>query len=239
MQYTDPNLNNNSYYDPNAQYTYDPNIGFDPNYGSYDMNYGDPVSNSMGGAMSGPGAAFLAQQQHQGHVGRGRGFATHDPMGRELVFQGPPCDRCGYVVVGKVLASMGKNYHPECFVCTYCSSPFPDGRFMDHESDPYCEKCYNDLMATRCFACQQPIQDKAVCASGKLYHANHFVCTGCGSALQGKEYKDGNDGYPYCMECARANSRFVGKHFFSFNFLFSSSDCNLLNRSGPSHVFYL
>ena len=202
MSYEQQNYDQNNYYDPN---NYDP--------------YGTDNGMMMGGAMSGPGAGFLAQQQQQGYVGRGRGFATHDPMGRELVFQGPPCDKCGYVVIGKVLATLGKNYHPECFTCTYCSNPFPEGRFMDHENDPYCEKCYNDLMATRCFACQQPILEQAISASGKMYHAHHFVCTGCGSSLQGKEYKDGNDGYPYCLECARNNPRFVGtilNYFYYF-----------------------
>jgi hypothetical protein len=171
---------------------------------------------AMNGACAGPGMATMAQFQQQladtrGPAGRGRGFATHDPMGRQLVYDGPPCARCGQAVIGKVLNAMGKNYHAQCFNCTFCQKPFSDGRFLSHEDDPYCEQCYTNLMATRCATCQMPITDTAIHASGRVYHPNHFVCSGCGTNLRGQDYKDGEYGEPYCVECSKSRARLVSK----------------------------
>merc|ERR1711976_629736 len=82
-------------------------------------------------------------------VGRGEQMATVDAMGRQVIWEGPPCNRCGHQVIGKVFATLGKNYHPECFTCTYCYSAFPDGQFMQHDDEPYCEKCYTSLMVNQ------------------------------------------------------------------------------------------
>src|SRR3990167_1362748 len=63
--------------------------------------------------MTGPGADFLAMQKQPGYRGRGKALATHDAMGRPVIWEGPPCARCGHTVIGKVFATLGKNYHPE------------------------------------------------------------------------------------------------------------------------------
>ena len=188
--------------------SYDQNMGMQGmgmNYGSGDMG----MQGAMTGPMTGPG--FVNNQPAMPPVGRGEQMATVDAMGRQVIWEGPPCNRCGQQVIGKVFATLGKNYHPECFTCTYCNDSFQDGKFMQHEDDPYCERCYNNLMATKCATCQMPITDTAIQASGKMYHPHHFVCSGCGTGLQGQEYKDGQDGEPYCTECAKSRARLIGE----------------------------
>ena len=183
-------------------------------YDQYETGYEEPV------LMTGPGADFLSMQQQPGYRGRGKALATHDAMGRPVIWEGPPCARCGHTVIGKVFATLGKNYHPECFTCTFCYEPFKNGQFMQHEDDPYCEKCYTNLMVTRCHTCQMPITDTAIQASGRMYHTNHFVCSGCGCNLHGQDYKDGEEGDPYCTECAKGRARLIGYSSFSYQFLF-------------------
>mmetsp|Transcript_40423 Transcript_40423/g.62173 ORF Transcript_40423/g.62173 Transcript_40423/m.62173 type:complete len:444 (-) Transcript_40423:28-1359(-) len=184
-------------YDPNMN-AYNSGMGYDPNMG---------MQGVMSGPMTGPG--FVNNQPNMPPVGRGEQMGTVDAMGRQVIWEGPPCNRCGQTVIGKVFATLGKNYHPECFTCTYCNESFKDGQFMQHEEDPYCERCYNNLMATKCATCQMAITDTAIQASGKMYHPHHFVCSGCGTGLQGQEYKDGVDGEPYCTECAKSRARLI------------------------------
>ncbi|KAL6064720.1 LIM and senescent cell antigen-like-containing domain protein 2 [Balamuthia mandrillaris] len=162
-----------------------------------------PISTGPGLASTGPGAAFVRPQ----HAGRGGGniggVAEFTPEGKKLTVHGPPCDYCGEPVVGKVTNALGKHYHPEHFVCTNCSQPFPGGKFLEYEGKPYCEPHYYELFAPRCIACEQPIKEKVVKALGHFFHPEHFVCTGCGVSLVGKKYKEAG-GEPYCDVCKAA-----------------------------------
>lgn len=45
-------------------------------------------------------------------------------------------------------------------------------------------------------------------ALNKMYHTEHFCCTGCGTNLMGKKYKDWED-EPYCTECYRDRERYI------------------------------
>merc|ERR1712137_1246070 len=126
-------------------------------YGGMNMQGMGYDQYGMGGVMPMSGPGFVNNQPPMPPVGRGEQMATVDAMGRQVIWEGPPCNRCGEMIIGKVFATLGKNYHPECFTCTYCFKSFPDGQFMQHEDDPYCERCYTDLMVTKCATCQMPI----------------------------------------------------------------------------------
>jgi hypothetical protein len=129
-------------------------------------------------------------------------MATHTPDGRPINFNGPPCDHCGEMVIGKVVHALNKTFHPEHFVCANCSQPFPGGKFIEHEGKPYCEEHYWDLFAPRCYACQQPVREGVIKALGRVYHPNHFTCQGCGLALAGTQFKEAG-GDPYCGDCKK------------------------------------
>ena len=46
-------------------------------------------------------------------------------------------------------------WHPGCFVCKECGSPFHDGAFFEHEGHPYCETHYHALRGSLCAGCHK------------------------------------------------------------------------------------
>ena len=46
-------------------------------------------------------------------------------------------------------------WHPNCFVCKECNSPFNDGAFFEHDGFPYCETHYHALRGSLCAGCHK------------------------------------------------------------------------------------
>jgi len=85
-------------------------------------------------------------------------------------------------------------------LCCLSRNDYRDGKFIEHENEPYCENDYNQLFCPRCANCLQPIVDKCISAAGKQFHTHHFTCTGCGKNLVGQTYKE-EGGEIYCNLC--------------------------------------
>ena len=57
------------------------------------------------------------------------------------------CQACRKQIKGRVITAMGKKFHPQCFVCTYCRKEFKDRTFKsDDEGKPYCFGCFEKLL---------------------------------------------------------------------------------------------
>ena len=52
------------------------------------------------------------------------------------------CAQCQQPCKQRTLSALGKNWHPQCFVCNTCRQPFPDGRFKNDRGTPYCSPCW-------------------------------------------------------------------------------------------------
>jgi hypothetical protein len=90
------------------------------------------------------------------------------------------------------------NWHPKCFVCTFCKKDFPKGEFVEYEEMPYCPSCV-PKSSELCSGCSKQLSGK-VCNIASLYwHEGCFKCTSCKKAF-GKSYSVYN-GYPYCEPC--------------------------------------
>ncbi|XP_037046741.1 PDZ and LIM domain protein Zasp isoform X6 [Bradysia coprophila] len=116
----------------------------------------------------------------------------------------PPCDKCGAKIKGDCLNAIGKHYHPECFVCTYCGKLFGNSPFFLEEGQAYCEADWNELFTTKCFACGFPVEagDRWVEALSHNYHSQCFNCTMCKKNLEGQSFF-AKGGRPYCKNHAR------------------------------------
>jgi len=119
------------------------------------------------------------------------------------------CGECGKPIVGRSVTALGKVWHPEHFKCTTCQVPFAGSAFREHGGKPYCESHYHQYFGRMCFKCTKPVVDKGVEVFGKIYHREHFTCTGCESVL-GKEIMDW-DGKPLCFKCYDALPKEVKK----------------------------
>jgi hypothetical protein len=114
------------------------------------------------------------------------------------------------MIIGAVTQALDKQYHPDCFVCVSCQQPFPEGEFLVHEGQPFCDPCHNELFAVRCSSCQQPVTGRCIEVGNKKWHVEHFACEACGTPLAGKPYKE-DDGSIFCSTCKAARARRVEK----------------------------
>ncbi|NXV66650.1 ABLM3 protein, partial [Molothrus ater] len=120
---------------------------------------------------------------------------------------GTRCDSCGDFITGEVISALGRTYHPKCFVCSTCRSPFPIGDKVTFSGkDCVCQNCSQALLSTKpikihgpshCAGCKEEIkQGQSLLALEKQWHVSCFKCQTCGVILTG-EYIS-KDGIPYC-----------------------------------------
>ncbi|XP_027129557.1 actin-binding LIM protein 3 [Larimichthys crocea] len=120
---------------------------------------------------------------------------------------GTQCDSCDQYITGEVVSALGRTYHPHCFVCSICRSPFPIGdRVTFCGKKCVCQQCSHTLSSDKpvkvhgpsyCAGCGEEIkQGQSLLALERQWHVSCFKCRTCGRALTG-EYIS-KDGIPYC-----------------------------------------
>ncbi|XP_070773097.1 actin-binding LIM protein 3-like [Enoplosus armatus] len=120
---------------------------------------------------------------------------------------GTQCDSCDQYITGEVVSALGRTYHPHCFVCSVCRSPFPIGdRVTFCGKKCVCQQCSQSLNTDKpvkvhgpsyCAGCGEEIkQGQSLLALERQWHVTCFKCQTCGCALTG-EYIS-KDGIPYC-----------------------------------------
>ncbi|XP_047438876.1 titin-like isoform X2 [Mugil cephalus] len=112
----------------------------------------------------------------------------------------PKCGGCARAILENYISALNSLWHPECFVCRECFTPFINGSFFDHEGQPYCESHYHERRGSLCSGCQKPITGRCITAMGKKFHPEHFVCAFCLKQLNKGTFKEQND-KPYCHGC--------------------------------------
>ncbi|XP_047735649.1 PDZ and LIM domain protein Zasp isoform X15 [Hyalella azteca] len=119
-------------------------------------------------------------------------------------FLAPTCGKCDKRIKGDCLNAVGKQFHPECFCCTYCGKVFGSGAFYLEDGLPYCETDWNDLFTTKCVGCGFPIEagDRWVEALNNNYHSQCFKCSKCHKNLEGQSFF-AKGGKPFCKAHAQ------------------------------------
>ncbi|XP_034539277.1 actin-binding LIM protein 3-like isoform X3 [Notolabrus celidotus] len=120
---------------------------------------------------------------------------------------GTQCDSCEQYITGEVVSALGRTYHPHCFVCSICRSPFPIGdRVTFCGKKCVCQQCSHTLNSDKpvkvhgpsyCAGCSEEIKHgQSLLALERQWHVSCFKCRTCGCGLTG-EYIS-KDGTPYC-----------------------------------------
>ncbi|XP_037534520.1 paxillin a [Nematolebias whitei] len=112
----------------------------------------------------------------------------------------PKCGGCARAILENYISALNSLWHPECFVCRECFTPFINGSFFDHDGQPYCEAHYHERRGSLCSGCQKPITGRCITAMGKKFHPEHFVCAFCLKQLNKGTFKEQNE-KPYCHGC--------------------------------------
>ncbi|ELP90045.1 transforming growth factor beta-1-induced transcript 1 protein, putative [Entamoeba invadens IP1] len=127
---------------------------------------------------------------------------TGEPVPLQAIVDEDPnkCAECGQPLGPQRITALGRNYHPEHFVCFNCKSPLGTNPFHNVDNKPFCKNCFVLKFAKLCATCGKPITAGMVNALGKTYHSECFVCTKCKSPFASPQFfqKDGN---PYCEQC--------------------------------------
>ncbi|XP_067087351.1 paxillin isoform X2 [Osmerus mordax] len=112
----------------------------------------------------------------------------------------PKCGGCARAILENYISALNSLWHPECFVCRECFTPFVNGSFFEHDGQPYCEVHYHERRGSLCSGCQKPITGRCITAMAKKFHPEHFVCAFCLKQLNKGTFKEQND-KPYCQGC--------------------------------------
>ncbi|XP_064425557.1 transforming growth factor beta-1-induced transcript 1 protein isoform X1 [Latimeria chalumnae] len=110
------------------------------------------------------------------------------------------CKGCTSAILENYISALNALWHPECFVCRECYTPFVNGSFFEHEGQPYCEIHYHKHRGSLCSGCEKPITGRCITAMGKKFHPEHFVCAFCLKQLNKGTFKEQNE-KPYCHGC--------------------------------------
>ncbi|XP_077293254.1 leupaxin-like isoform X3 [Arctopsyche grandis] len=112
----------------------------------------------------------------------------------------PKCGGCNRPIMENYISALNGQWHPDCFVCRDCRTPFHAGSFFDHEGLPYCETHYHAKRGSLCAGCHKPIAGRCITAMFRKFHPEHFVCAFCLKQLNKGTFKEQND-KPYCHGC--------------------------------------
>ncbi|CAG12657.1 unnamed protein product, partial [Tetraodon nigroviridis] len=110
------------------------------------------------------------------------------------------CQGCSQPILESYISALNALWHPQCFVCRECYSPFVNGSFFEHEGKPLCEAHYHQSRGSVCHDCQQPILGRCVTAMGAKFHPHHLVCHFCLKPLTKGCFKE-QENKPYCHPC--------------------------------------
>eukprot|EP01098_Paradermamoeba_levis_P011133 TRINITY_DN4736_c0_g1_i1.p1 TRINITY_DN4736_c0_g1~~TRINITY_DN4736_c0_g1_i1.p1 ORF type:complete len:281 (+),score=58.49 TRINITY_DN4736_c0_g1_i1:42-884(+) len=123
------------------------------------------------------------------------------------------CDACFLTIDNASVSAMGQKFHKDCFVCTSCKKPFPNGEFVTKQKPgatstsppfPYCVKCVQGLCASCNNFCDEFFE-----LDNKKYHPNCFKCFGCKSPLTSGEFYN-LEGKPFCEVCQKKKAESQG-----------------------------
>ncbi|XP_068100248.1 transforming growth factor beta-1-induced transcript 1 protein [Hyperolius riggenbachi] len=113
---------------------------------------------------------------------------------------GAVCAGCSQPVKESYISALNGLWHPQCFVCNVCHTPFISGSFFENEGVPLCETHYHSSRGSLCAGCEQPITGRCVTAMGRKFHPQHLSCTFCLRQLNKGTFRE-QDGKPYCQAC--------------------------------------
>lgn len=75
------------------------------------------------------------------------------------VYDAVRCAGCEEPISGQVMTALGKQWHPDHFVCKHCGTELEHVEFQEKDGNPYCHLDYHELFSPRCEYCKTPIED--------------------------------------------------------------------------------
>ncbi|ELP93135.1 lim domain, putative [Entamoeba invadens IP1] len=111
------------------------------------------------------------------------------------------CGKTTYQIPTVVIENKTKAIHKACFKCSVCGRPL-DGYLMKGNV-LCCVDCFDKKQnQEKCEKCGEVIIGRIARVDGKVWHPNCFVCSKCGTPLEGDFIE--KDGKRLCFLCSKA-----------------------------------
>eukprot|EP01119_Soliformovum_irregulare_P006788 TRINITY_DN19212_c0_g1_i1.p1 TRINITY_DN19212_c0_g1~~TRINITY_DN19212_c0_g1_i1.p1 ORF type:complete len:603 (-),score=47.28 TRINITY_DN19212_c0_g1_i1:22-1830(-) len=118
----------------------------------------------------------------------------------------PTCQKCHQAITDQqCMEALGGTWHVQHWTCTECNGGLSTN-FHAIDNNPYCDNCYYRRFS--CHKCGQPVSDRYVSSSGKIYHPLCLAerCHKCGQHITGDIISVralGNVYHSQCFTCAQ------------------------------------
>jgi len=91
------------------------------------------------------------------------------------------CADCKQYLCQEYMEVDGKTFHPECFCCFHCKTPFGENPARVKDGKLFC----NETCATErtCLKCNKLVSGTVISALARRWHEACFKCSDCGEAL--------------------------------------------------------
>ncbi|ORX85355.1 LIM-domain-containing protein [Anaeromyces robustus] len=106
------------------------------------------------------------------------------------------CEHCHEKIVGSILSSGKKFYHPRHFLCGGCNCSLNGKPFFEVNDQPLCVNCYNNQHGVKCAFCNEFITGQYITALNQNWHPDHLRCCECNEPI--KSIIEEKDGKAYC-----------------------------------------
>jgi len=106
------------------------------------------------------------------------------------------CEYCHEKIVGSILSSGKKFYHPKHFMCGECNCPLNGKPFFEVDALVLCVNCYNNQHGVKCAFCNEFITGQYITALNKNWHPDHLRCCECNQPIN--SVIEEKDGKAYC-----------------------------------------
>lgn len=117
----------------------------------------------------------------------------------------PRCAKCDLSITDRIITALNKKWHPDCFVCSTCTQPFPGGSFFERDGYPYCSDHFYTSSVPNCGSCNKPVRGECTNALNQAWHVECFVCQYCRKAFTDGAFFE-HQGKPYCKLHYHANT---------------------------------
>jgi len=89
------------------------------------------------------------------------------------------------IYVGEYTKALNKTWHLNHFCCWQCNILLTNKKYIVINDHPFCQKCYNNIIANVCRICRQPIgpECKDLYVRDRHYHGKCLVCVDCNVSL--------------------------------------------------------
>ena len=91
------------------------------------------------------------------------------------------------IYVGEYTKAMNKTWHINHFCCWQCDTPLTAKKYIIINEHPFCQNCYNTVIANTCHICQTAIgpESKDLYVKDRHFHDTCLACVLCQERLVG------------------------------------------------------